>query len=255
MLRTIISCGVLMAAAIVVCGAVAQAAPPYPLVEFTWTTGEAKYKEGPVEIYEGCLDLYGNGLVTPFGGTTAFKYAPIGATAWTPGLDGVRAAIADGFVGGYWNGDVGIRSATAAADANVLTAVGYLDNSYGEPGYQIYTDWRGVDLTQTPGDQVLIGYTYYGDADMNGRVDIDDYGLWSASAGQEGKYWFDGDFDYNGRIDIDDYGLWSSAAGQGVTVQNASVSDAAAVPEPSTLMALVVVGIVGGLCWMRRRRR
>jgi hypothetical protein len=61
---------------------------------------------------------------------------------------------------------------------------------------------RTIDSTA-----VLVKYTWYGDTDLNGVVDFDDYVRTDAgfNAGRTG--WLNGDFDLNGSIDFDDYVL------------------------------------------------
>ena len=57
----------------------------------------------------------------------------------------------------------GVNSSAAATDANADTALGYGDNA--ELGL---TTFSGVALT---GPEILVKYTYYGDADLSGVVD------------------------------------------------------------------------------------
>jgi len=63
---------------------------------------------------------------------------------------------------GYWDGP-GIISSTAATDPNGLTSVGVIDNA--EFGY---TDFAGI--FGLVGTEILVKYTWYGDADLNGVV-------------------------------------------------------------------------------------
>ena len=58
---------------------------------------------------------------------------------------------------------------------------------------------------------VLVKFTYYGDADFNGVVDFDDYSRIDAGFNNNGTGWFNGDFDYNGIVDFDDYSLIDQA--------------------------------------------
>ena len=56
-------------------------------------------------------------------------------------------------------------------------------------------------------DDVLVRYTWYGDTDLNGVVNFDDYaridsGFNTGLAGGP-----NGDFDYNGSVNFDDYSL------------------------------------------------
>ena len=63
---------------------------------------------------------------------------------------------------------------------------------------------------------LLVKYTYYGDANFNGKVDGNDYSRIDATfnnehtAGNIGG-WFNGDFNLDGKVDGNDYGLIDSA--------------------------------------------
>src|SRR4051812_20474166 len=69
--------------------------------------------------------------------------------------------------------------------------------------------WNGrvVDASS-----VLVKYTYAGDADLNGKMDGDDYFILDSHVAQAGSAfgWFNGDLDLNGKINGDDYFLLDS---------------------------------------------
>ncbi|MBE3123944.1 MAG: hypothetical protein IMZ65_04000 [Planctomycetes bacterium] len=89
---------------------------------------------------------------------------------------------------------------------DLLTALGVLDNINDNPGGLSALEGIAVDRTS-----VLVKYTYWGDADFDGRVTFDDYDV------TDYYYWFPpppsacgwwtGDYDYDGGIDFDDYDL------------------------------------------------
>jgi hypothetical protein len=55
-------------------------------------------------------------------------------------------------------------------------------------------------------------YTYYGDTDLNGVVNFDDYARTDAGFNSgTASDWFHGDFDYNGQVNFDDYSLIDNA--------------------------------------------
>src|SRR5262249_37177005 len=119
-------------------------------------------------------------------------------------LAALTAKAKSGFNDGAWNGP-GINSSTASADANGFTAVGIISNA--DIGY---TDFAGV--TGLGADDVLIKCTYYGDADLNGFVNLDDYAQFV-----DGLHhvlpvgWLAGDFNYDGFVNLDDYAQFVDA--------------------------------------------
>ena len=65
-----------------------------------------------------------------------------------------------------------------------------------------------IDDTTT--SQVTVAYTLYGDATVNGAVDISDLSALGQNWNGTGKVWAQGDFNYDGKVDISDL----SALGQ-----------------------------------------
>jgi hypothetical protein len=91
---------------------------------------------------------------------------------------------------------------------------------------------------------VLVMYTYSGDANLSGFIDADDYfNVDRAYARGSVPKWNNGDFNYDGSINADDYFLID----QGYMLQTTSFSTAAVagvtvVPEPASLAMLVAAG-------------
>lgn len=108
---------------------------------------------------------------------------------------------------------------------------------------------------------ILIKYTYYGDANLDGQVDGTDYsridnGYLSHSTG-----WLNGDFNYDNTIDGSDYTLIDNAFNtQGVNLTSSAevavptvqIAGALAVPEPGTIALLAVAA--SALLLQRRPR-
>ena len=182
----------------------------------------------------------------------------------------VTAQVATAYAAGTWRGP-GITSSAAAADANRLTAVGVVLNNVG--GLPLYGSGNPLGLFEganpAAGD-VLVKYTYYGDANLDGKVDGSDYALIDAGFLSGGTLtgWYDGDFNYDGVVDASDYTLIDNAfnlqgsplstsvlpGGSAVAAATDEIAPAAsptAVPEPAAV-GLVAAGAVGLLA--RRRR-
>lgn len=129
------------------------------------------------------LDLADNAMVIDYAGASP--------------INGVTAALTAGYAGGAWNG-FGIR--TSLGDAGNF-ALGYAEASA---------------LTTIPaafgafnGDAVLVRYTRYGDADLTGNVNSDDFNRHASNFGLTGKLWSDGNFNYDtaGAVNSDDFNL------------------------------------------------
>jgi len=103
------------------------------------------------------------------------------------------------------------------------------------------------DVTGLTGDEILVRYTFYGDADLSGTVDFDnDYILWQTGFLNGLSGWVFGDFNYDGVVDFDnDYILWQTL----FLNQPPLPGGAGAVPEPATLSLLAL----GALALLRRR--
>jgi hypothetical protein len=113
-----------------------------------------------------------------------------------------------GYASGAWTGP-GIDSASAAADAAHLTALGVLLNTAAGGG-AVYRSFDGQPVAAT---DVLVKYTFYGDANLDGVVNIADHTDVDAGFISEGRLtgWANGDFDYDDAIDGSDYTLIDNA--------------------------------------------
>ena len=102
-----------------------------------------------------------------------------------------------------------------------------------------------ADLDQWLADagEVNIGAAYLpGDANLDGFVDVSDFGIWNNHKFTDSDGWCQGDFNADGVTDVSDFGIWNS--------HKFSQSDLAMVPEPSSL----VLGGLGVLILLARRR-
>jgi len=114
-------------------------------------------------------------------------------------LANVQAAINTARNNGNWDGP-GITSSSAGANAAHNTTLGAMEAS-DYPGGSTF-DGQPFDTTA-----VLVKYTYYGDADFNGRVNFDDYVRTDSGFNNHRTGWINGDFDGNGQVNFDDYVL------------------------------------------------
>ncbi|HYO10712.1 MAG TPA: hypothetical protein VER17_17235 [Tepidisphaeraceae bacterium] len=152
------------------------------------------------------LDLGEHGLIVDYAGAS-----PLGTRAGSA-YTGIAGLIRTGRTAqGTWDGPGIVTSNPSALLGLTTLAVGEAGNAMGISGTQTAM-WNGVAVDATT---VLVSYTFAGDADLNGRVDGDDYfAIDSKIASASAWGWWNGDFDYNGKINGDDYFLIDSNIGR-----------------------------------------
>jgi autotransporter-associated beta strand protein len=180
-------------------------------------------------------------------------------------LSTISGYLKTGFAAGAWNGP-GVNSSAAGADASHITALGSASS-----GALNLTNFKGV--TGLTGNEVLVAYTYYGDADLTGAVTLDDFTLFLRGYQNNGTTWFAGDFDYSGQVTLDDFTLFlkgyqhqgpSLAEIEGLingvpmspAERAAMLAAVAVVPEPSSIATFAVLALAAGARgqWRRRAR-
>jgi hypothetical protein len=198
------------------------------------------------------LDLANNDMVvtnTPPGQRVGGSYT------------GLTGLIAQAYASSAWTG-LGMTSSAAAASGGVTSlGIAQARDALGITGTQT-TLWSGQ--TVSPGD-TLIAYTYGGDANLDGLIDAQDYGIIDNFVQFPGASGYsNGDFNYDGVIDAVDYGiidnniqvqgppLISSAAGAADVSGAGALQGISAVPEPAatSLVAFASVALLS-----RRRQR
>ncbi|MEO6436673.1 MAG: autotransporter-associated beta strand repeat-containing protein [Tepidisphaeraceae bacterium] len=152
-----------------------------------------------------------------------------------------------------WNGSGIITSDTRAVNNNDLTSIGVIDASDRFPGGETTT---ALFAGQTVlGSDTLVMFTWGGDANLDGKINIDDYGQIDFNVGSSGSVfgWYNGDFNYDGKINIDDYGIIDfNVTAQTGTFPTAGslggvIEGVAAVPEPGGgIVLLGLAAAVGG---------
>jgi hypothetical protein len=109
--------------------------------------------------------------------------------------------------GTHWAGN-GIISSVTVTSPNP-TAVGYAVASNFS-----YSSFGGVSVNSS---DVLVKYTYAGDANIDGQVDVSDNGILATNWQGTGKDWREADFNYDGTVDVTDLGFlamnWQAGVG------------------------------------------
>jgi len=162
-------------------------------------------------------------------------------------LDTLTALVKRGRNGreGLWKG-MGLTSSMARDNAN--TGVGVIANWYYPPGsttpVAIHENWWPGPVSA---DSVLIKYTWNGDANLDGIVNADDYGLIDRGFISQKGGWYNGDFNYDDIVNADDYGLIDRA----FIAQNAPLSSDlslilhrssfSSVPEPTVISVNIIL--------------
>jgi hypothetical protein len=113
----------------------------------------------------------------------------------------IEQFIATARNGGAWD-QPGITSTAAKNHPTGSTTLAVIDGSDYISVHGFTFNGRSID----PTDKV-IKYTWYGDADLNGQVNFDDYVRIDFGLNNSLSGWFNGDFDLNGQVNFDDYVL------------------------------------------------
>jgi hypothetical protein len=190
------------------------------------------------------------------------------------GLKTLFNQIRLGYNNGAWNGanlsSGVIFSSTAAADPTHLHALGIALNDAGlnttgvATGilYPNFDNWQSASYNAAnplSDNDVLIKYTYYGDANLDGTVDGSDYTLIDNGYLNHLTGWYNGDFNYDGVINGSDYALMDNAFNtQGASITSIVASPTALVaaensevPEPTAIGSI----LAGTVALLGRRAR
>jgi hypothetical protein len=140
---------------------------------------------------------------------------------------------------------------------------GRLTTSSGDASHRLgYGDNAVLGKTTFAGQpvdtsSVLIKYTFAGDANLDGQVDVTDLGA-LATNWQTGNVWTGGDFNYDGFVDVTDLGAlatnWQAGVGSPLAPSRLDAALAAvglspsSVPDPSGAVCIIGLGLY------RRRR-
>ncbi len=141
------------------------------------------------------------------------------------------------YVTGSLNGDFNSDGAWNCSDIDALTAAiasGSNDLAFDMNGdgsvtfddvTAAGTGWLAVAGSQNPA-QTGGNSFQIADGNLDGVVDVSDFGIWNSNKFTNNDAWCSGDFNADGVVDVSDFGAWNSN-------KFTSASDAAAVPEPA----------------------
>jgi len=208
------------------------------------TTGSVTFAQTATHTNRGVLDIGTGGFTNT--GLLDLSNKDLVIQGGTSILANINNQLKAGFNAhnGYWNGSTGIISTAAANDTTRLTTLGYR------------TGGNVFDGLNSTSNDVLIKYTYYGDADLNGVVNGADYQQIDGGFGSHLTGWSNGDFNYDGVVDGSDYSLIDNTFNQLATTGAGPLAIIAAsaatnsVPEPATLGLLAI----GAFASLSRRR-
>lgn len=147
---------------------------------------------------------------------------------------------------GNWSGP-GLTSTDAAS--NPLRTLGIILNDLGG-NVPRYATFRGQAVNA---DATLVSYTWAGDLNLDGLIDIDDYFAIDVGYARGLSGYWNGDVNYSGTITADDYFLMDAAylgGGGSISAFAPIPPEPAAVPEPAALALLMGAGLLA-----RRRAR
>ena len=181
------------------------------------------------------LDLTDNALVIDYDGSGGSPLAT------------VRAQVASGYADATWEG-LGI--VCSGPGSGTTHGMGYAEAS------AIFTSFPATFLGESVDDtSLLLRYTRYGDADLNGVVNLNDFNRLAANFGLTGgALWSQGDFNYDGNVNLNDFNRLAASFGLSAAGPQVTAGDwarlGASVPEPVTSGVL----LLGTLMLVRRRR-
>ncbi len=146
---------------------------------------------------------------------------------------------------GFWNGSDGILSSAAASVASKNTAIGYELNNNGLGGLFFST----FDGQRVSTSDVLVKYTFAGDANLDGIVNASDFTLIDNGFNNALTGWRNGDFNYDGVVNGDDYTIIDNAFNSQTPTLPASVPQSVAATAASPVDVIAVRPAVEASAW------
>jgi len=138
------------------------------------------------------LDLVDNNMIVEYSATTPYST--------------IRDAV---IVGITSEGDYGITSTAPTLDFFRTFAV--CDNAD-----LLVAEFFGEQLSTANGcKQIIVKFTYLGDANLDGMVTPDDYAAIDANIGNNNAQWWQGDMNFDSAVNLDDYAVVDANMGAG----------------------------------------
>jgi hypothetical protein len=134
---------------------------------------------------DGQLDLNDNAMIVDYSGSSPIL--------------SIATLIQAGYNGGAWGGD-GIDSNTARLSA--IGGAGSTALGFAEAGDLGVSTFMGQSVDSTA---VLVRHTFYGDANLDGTVNLSDFLRLRASFGANSFQWSDGNFNFDTTINLSDF--------------------------------------------------
>jgi autotransporter-associated beta strand protein len=202
------------------------------------TTSHAVVSSGGNKFLQaGTLAINGTGALDLTDEDAILTNTPIGT---------VQTYIQSAYNNGPWTG-TGLTSTSAQSTAASAhkTALGFATASSINA-----SSFDGQPLTT--GSTVLIRYTYSGDANLDGLVNLLDLNALATNFGTPSSTWSQGDFNYDGTVNVMDFNLLASNFGNVLAappVSSLPLALGALVPEPASALFIALP-----LLMMRRRK-
>lgn len=193
------------------------------------------------DIYTNGDDVYDEGI---FSGKTV--------SAFNTFREGIFAVF------GILNGQAGNIGVNDKAITYFLSidpnAVQGTQHSYKFNRFDASIDMGLGESTGTFSIPDIVGSSFWvafrGDANLDGKVSLLDLNTLGKNFGQSGSSWEDADFNQDGTVSLDDLNLLGGNWGQEISFSASESSEQSVVPEPSTLLLL----LIGGFGVIRSRR-
>ncbi len=171
-------------------------------------------KQGTGKVTLASVNTYG-GLTTVEDGTLQLSGF---AKAQVPVLSGAGVDLKGGTLVLDYTGEtsqmamvVDLLTASYDAESSTHFDTGQFQSSTADDAHGL-----GWAYNSTAG-QVIVAYTLYGDANLDGKVNLSDLGILGDNYGRTGMTWQEGDFNYDGVVNLSDLGYLGDNYGRALT--------------------------------------